>query len=322
MYKYDFIREEVISGSLEDFRALMHEIQELQPEFSNDRLFLQGERTPSDYAKNRARWEITLRGTLHQRGFILARQLHDRTTKLQFVCYSKFKPIGPIFHVEFANYILEQTSFQSTMSHKKDDIEKLILNHNRRLQKLKEQKALYGHSIDPQILIEIEDIEGKLEELQIELENLRQDAPTIVTEIASKVSTTKPSENLVTPHIIEIQDSVHLTGLDCQPHSINRGQTVSLTFIVNNTTEKIFKVWLGASILDRLGKEYFNATQDEEIILKISSGTYTRYLTIPSDASVGDYRVIGGIWYGKCADPENSERISVMDRGNILTVQG
>lgn len=109
MYKYEIVREEIISGSLADFRALMHEIFELQSEFSNHELFLQGERTPSDYPENRARWEITLGGTLHQRGFILARQLHDGTTKLQFAYYSKFQPIGPKFDMEFANYILGQS---------------------------------------------------------------------------------------------------------------------------------------------------------------------------------------------------------------------
>jgi hypothetical protein len=37
-------------------------------------------------------------------------------------------------------------------------IKKLITNKNRRLQKLQEMEALYGLSVDPQILIEIEDI--------------------------------------------------------------------------------------------------------------------------------------------------------------------
>lgn len=47
----------------------------------------------------------------------------------------------------------------------KDDIKNLITNHQRRLQKLKEMQALHGHSVDPKILIEIEDIETRLEEL-------------------------------------------------------------------------------------------------------------------------------------------------------------
>ncbi len=53
---------------------------------------------------------------------------------------------------------------------RKEDIKKLIVNHRRRLQKLKEQQALQGLAIDPKILLEIEDIETKIEELQTELE--------------------------------------------------------------------------------------------------------------------------------------------------------
>lgn len=51
----------------------------------------------------------------------------------------------------------------------KDDVKKLIAIYSRRLQKLKEQQALFGISVDPRILIEIEDIEAKIEDLQSEL---------------------------------------------------------------------------------------------------------------------------------------------------------
>jgi nucleoside phosphorylase len=108
LYKYDIIREEIIPGSLEDFRALMHEIYELQPRLGENNIFLQGERTPSDYAKNMGRWEVTLGGTLQQRGFVLARQLPDGTTKLQFAYYSKFQPIGSQFEIEFVNHVMRQ----------------------------------------------------------------------------------------------------------------------------------------------------------------------------------------------------------------------
>lgn len=57
----------------------------------------------------------------------------------------------------------------------KDHIRNLIKNYSRRLQKLKEQQALYGLDASPQLLIEIEDIEAKisdLTELQVKLEQL------------------------------------------------------------------------------------------------------------------------------------------------------
>ena len=46
---------------------------------------------------------------------------------------------------------------------RKNDIKRLIVNHERRLQKLKEQQAIEGRSADPKILIEIEDIEKTID---------------------------------------------------------------------------------------------------------------------------------------------------------------
>ncbi len=43
-----------------------------------------------------------------------------------------------------------------------EDSQKLIINHNRRLQKLKEKQAILGYHTPPEILTEIEDIESEL----------------------------------------------------------------------------------------------------------------------------------------------------------------
>jgi hypothetical protein len=48
-------------------------------------------------------------------------------------------------------------------------LQNLITNHTRRLQKLKERRALTGINTDPGILLEIEDIEAELRVLQMEL---------------------------------------------------------------------------------------------------------------------------------------------------------
>ena len=52
---------------------------------------------------------------------------------------------------------------------RRDNIQRLIVLYNRRLQKLREQEALRGISTPPEILIEIEDLEKKLAGLQTEL---------------------------------------------------------------------------------------------------------------------------------------------------------
>ncbi|MFX0204175.1 MAG: hypothetical protein ACFFCW_49385 [Candidatus Hodarchaeota archaeon] len=53
---------------------------------------------------------------------------------------------------------------------RRDEIEKLITELNRRLQKLKQQQARKGIDTPPQVEIEIEDLEKELEQLQMELE--------------------------------------------------------------------------------------------------------------------------------------------------------
>jgi hypothetical protein len=51
----------------------------------------------------------------------------------------------------------------------KENIQKLIFNHNRRLQVLKEQQALRGIGTPPEVILEIEDIEAAIQQLQTQL---------------------------------------------------------------------------------------------------------------------------------------------------------
>jgi hypothetical protein len=50
-----------------------------------------------------------------------------------------------------------------------NDIQRLIEEHTRRLQKLREQQARFGVTADPHILTEIEDIKAQIEELRATL---------------------------------------------------------------------------------------------------------------------------------------------------------
>jgi translation elongation factor EF-1beta len=60
---------------------------------------------------------------------------------------------------------------------RKDDIKKLLSNKVRRLQKLKEQQSVFGISTNPEILIEIEDLEGEIEELEKQLQPNEVEGP-------------------------------------------------------------------------------------------------------------------------------------------------
>jgi chromosome segregation ATPase len=67
-----------------------------------------------------------------------------------------------------------QSGTATEAAQSKEFIEKLILSHQRRLQKLKEQQVLSKQNIDqapPHVLIEIEDIEAEIQRLESELED-------------------------------------------------------------------------------------------------------------------------------------------------------
>lgn len=62
---------------------------------------------------------------------------------------------------------------------RRDDVNNLIAEHNRYLQKLKEKKASFGLHTPVHILTEIEDVEAEIERLQTELANLEDSGDKI-----------------------------------------------------------------------------------------------------------------------------------------------
>lgn len=105
---------------------------------------------------------------------------------------------------------------------RRDEIKKLIQNNYRRLQLLKEQKALAGWSVDPKVNLEMEDIETEIEELKTELSILepRMGLPAQVNVTSERVL--EETDAVKTPRILVIDDepdfldslclSLHLAG--------------------------------------------------------------------------------------------------------------
>jgi hypothetical protein len=89
---------------------------------------------------------------------------------------------------------------------RRDDLRKQIANHRRRLQKLEEQQALYGLDTPPHVLIEIEDIKARLEELRAELRTLEERGVEAEPEIAPLVSASRTIPLQRPPR------AVHFTG--------------------------------------------------------------------------------------------------------------
>lgn len=78
------------------------------------------------------------------------------------------------------------------MSHQ-DDIRQQIAAYNRRLQLLKQQQTKMGISVDPKIVIEIEDIEAEIEKLQAEL-NEQEDITQMASQPKSNDTSIRPQK--------------------------------------------------------------------------------------------------------------------------------
>lgn len=77
--------------------------------------------------------------------------------------------------LEFSKYLSDHFAADDRIADEeldtsaKEDIKRLMSYHRQRLQKLREQEALYGLSVDPSVKIEIEDIQTKMGELKAQL---------------------------------------------------------------------------------------------------------------------------------------------------------
>jgi len=88
---------------------------------------------------------------------------------------------------------------------RREDLKKLIHNHTRRLQILKEQKALEGRSVDPRVLIEIEDIEAEVKDLMTELAIIESRLNSSSDE-ATICQGAKEDHRHTTSHILIVED--------------------------------------------------------------------------------------------------------------------
>lgn len=78
-----------------------------------------------------------------------------------------------------------------------DDLKQLLRRKERRLQKLREQAAISGRKTDPEILLEIEDLEVELVELQSTLDTLTERPSAPETHDGSSQSPAGPWQVLV-----------------------------------------------------------------------------------------------------------------------------
>ncbi len=113
---------------------------------------------------------------------------------------------------------------------KVEDIQNLITSNQRRLQILKEQQALTGISTEPKIVLEIENIEGELAKLQIELAEAKAQEAAVASAPTSRSHPANKTKDKNTPQTNERRPLVY--------------QDFNIRFSHYNPTDGSFKVWV------------------------------------------------------------------------------
>jgi serine/threonine protein kinase len=128
---------------------------------------------------------------------------------------------------------------------RKDNIKKLIVNFERRLQKLREQQALEGRTLDPKILIEIEDIKTAIEELQTDLKALENNGVNEETlRVTSELAEDITHKRRVT---IYIKDDISSLSADRQSAAID---SFAGAMGISRQEIEVYRVYPGSIVFD------------------------------------------------------------------------
>jgi hypothetical protein len=111
-------------------------------------------------------------------------------------------------------------------------------------------------------------------------------------------------------------------GLTSDHHEALPGQTIQISFNILSKATFPYQTWLGASIVDASGTEYYDQSEDKEITLDPGRTAQFRYLTVPNEARTGSYSLHGGVWLGARATPADSLRLAVAKSSSLLEVKG
>jgi VCBS repeat-containing protein len=101
------------------------------------------------------------------------------------------------------------------------------------------------------------------------------------------------------PDAVKAAADPTLVAYDVTPTTVWAGNTVTLSYTINNPEAAAVDVALGASMMNP-NLNYFNDPDGNDIVISAAPGTatYTRTFRIPDDAVAGLYTVLWGIWNG------------------------
>ena len=97
---------------------------------------------------------------------------------------------------------------------------------------------------------------------------------------------------------VAVANKVELVRAVVEPETIGRGETLEITYEIECSDNVSFPTWLGASFLDKNGKQFNNRNQDRSVTLTKGKNTRTRQFTIAVDAPLGEHMLGVNVWRG------------------------
>lgn len=118
---------------------------------------------------------------------------------------------------------------------RENDLRRLISRHQRRLSKLKEQRAITGSKTEPDTLIEIEDLEGEIDGLLGEMAQMKEREKAIKEEFDNFPDSLRSLADV----LLLIHDRVSDLQVTDPRLEILRGQLLDLSVMVDQLQQRL-----------------------------------------------------------------------------------
>jgi hypothetical protein len=97
--------------------------------------------------------------------------------------------------------------------------------------------------------------------------------------------------------VVEVVPRIKLLTVSVEPLTVSRGKPLTIRYEIESYEDVPQGIWLGASFRDeKSGKMFYNMKEDKDVALLKGVHTYTRTLTVSTEAPISDQSLMTGIW--------------------------
>lgn len=119
----------------------------------------------------------------------------------------------------------------------------------------------------------------------------------------------------------ELFNSVDIESVAGEPKVVSIDQDITVRFTIVSKFRHPQDVWLGASLVDKHGREIFDTSQDATVRLESGTHEYTRTLTVPRHITSGPFWLYGAIYLVMSGRPRKEIRLHRVESRDIITVR-